>query len=196
MRQASAGDAEAVTQLVQRYVPGLRKALHGRLRPELRRRLDTEDVIQSTLALVLKDLPAVEYRGEAAFEKWLLTVATRRLMQNARFHQAARRDVKREDTPGALTPQAADRTSPSEHAARTELRRELRDGLAQLAPTSRRIVELRGLEGLSFAEIGGRMKISSHAATMRHHRALRRLADRADELRRLELDHVLGEAAS
>lgn len=180
--RASGGDIDAISELVRRYEPRLRTALHGKLRPELRRRLDTDDVLQSTLTLVLRDLPAVEYRGEAKFRNWLLTVAERRLQEAVRYHGAARRDVKREDAPRATAPEAPERSSPSEQAARVEEQDRLASRIGHLSPGPRRVIEMRAFEGLSFPEIAERLDLpSADAARQRYLRALTKVRASLDD---------------
>ena len=53
-----------------------------------------------------------------------------------------------------------------------------------IPPDSREALVLRLWQKLSFAEMGERLGIEPNAASMRHHRAIRRLAAKINELRR------------
>ena len=59
IRRGRPPEPEQLEELTQRYEARVRAHIHHRLGPGLRRRADTEDLLQSTLALVVRDLPGV-----------------------------------------------------------------------------------------------------------------------------------------
>ena len=179
VRAAAHGDRAAADELVRRFSGPVREAIHRRVGAGLRGRVDTEDLLQSTLHVAVRDLPGVEFQGERAFLSWLLTVADRRIRMAARYHRAERRDVRAEQplptSPG--TPEA--QTTPSEGAARSEEHERLRAAVALLDEPDRTVVALRAFEGLAFPEIARRTGLpDEHAARHRYLVALRDMGRR------------------
>jgi RNA polymerase sigma-70 factor (subfamily 1) len=176
LHRAVEGERDAAEELIRRYEGPIRALVHLRLGRDLRGRVDTDDIVQSALTLAVRDLPSFRSRGEAAFLKWLLSIAERKLGMAARFHRAARRDVGRELPPERWEGRPGDRTSPSRAAARDEDRERVRSAVSLLREQDREVVELRSFRGLSFGEIAGRLGLNSEdAARHRYARALRKV---------------------
>lgn len=72
------GDADAWSQLVQRYQGRLVAFAQGRLR----RAADAEDLVQETFLALLKALAA--FRGQAALETYLFTILRRKIIDKMR----------------------------------------------------------------------------------------------------------------
>ena len=66
-------------------------------------------------------------------------------------------------------------TSPSDHFARDQERERISKALERLADADRRILELRYVDGLTFARISVKLELGMSAVKMRHLRALERL---------------------
>jgi RNA polymerase sigma-70 factor, ECF subfamily len=75
-------------------------------------------------------------------------------------------------------------TTPSRHAARNEEEAWLRLALEMLAPGDRDLIAMREWQQLGFTEIGAQLGVPENTARMRFQRALARLADRVESLRR------------
>jgi RNA polymerase sigma-70 factor, ECF subfamily len=75
-------------------------------------------------------------------------------------------------------------TTPSRHAARNEEEAWLRLALEMLAPGDRDLIAMREWQQLGFTEIGAHLGVPENTARMRFQRALARLADRVESLRR------------
>src|SRR4051794_2364784 len=100
LRRVRAGDAEASAELVRRYEPAIRVAVHVRLNdPGLRRLLDSVDICQSVLGNFFVRASAGEFELQSSEQllKLLVTMARNRLTDHALRHQAARRDHRRND---------------------------------------------------------------------------------------------------
>jgi RNA polymerase sigma factor (sigma-70 family) len=69
-------------------------------------------------------------------------------------------------------------SSPSNHAIRNQKREWVKAALEGLAGDDRRVLKLRYVEDLSFAEIADQLELG--AVKMRHRRALERLRGRLD----------------
>jgi RNA polymerase sigma-70 factor, ECF subfamily len=153
IERAAAGDRSAAGEVAERCEGRLRRAIHHRLGPELRRRLDTDDLVQSTIAVALRDLRQLDYQNERAFAGWLEAIAERRIKMAVRKHRAEKRDVRRDRAVEAAAGVAIDATSPTRAARRSEAKASLEEAVKELPEQSRRVVELHSFDGKSFAEV-------------------------------------------
>jgi RNA polymerase sigma-70 factor (ECF subfamily) len=143
-----------------------------------RNRDDAEDVMQESLAALVRTLP--RWRGDAAPSTWAYVVARntcgrmrrRRAGAPARLESlaegAGRMDALRVAAPGS---------DPAREFERGELRDALERALAALPVSQREVVVLRDVEGLSAPEVGRVLGLGEEAVKSRLHRgrtALRR----------------------
>ena len=182
LRQAAAGDREAAGEVLRHFEGPLRASIQRLLGRELRRRVDAEDIYQSTVTLALKDLDHVDFQGEKALLGWLRRIAEHRIGEVARRHKAAKRDVRKERPLEAAGQSAEERTSPSQGAVRGEVRGRLAEAIARLPDRERRVVELHTYEGLSFQQAAVSMGLKGKSSA-RHlfQNALHMLGDLLEE---------------
>ena len=141
VRRAKDGDALALDALCARHAPRVaRLAAHVLRDPE-----DARDAAQDTLARLCVKIG--QYRGEAAFSTWL-----HRLTLNACRDVVQRRATRRHD-PLDEDRRVAPGRSPDREAELTELRADLRVGLAELPEAQARVLVLKDALGFSFEEI-------------------------------------------
>ncbi len=141
VKRAKDGDAAALAALCGRHAPRVeRLASHILADPE-----DAQDAAQDALAKLCVKLG--QFRGEAAFTTWL-----HRLTINACRDVAVRRGGRRHDPLDEDGRVAPDRP-PADEAELSELRADLRDGLAELPAAQARVLVLRDALGFSFEEI-------------------------------------------
>ena len=193
LAQLRAGDGQAFDRLFARYRPAVRRFIALRLDPRLRPRVDPSDVVQETHLEALHRLPDFLERRPMPFRLWLLKTAYERLLKVRRHHvETARRSVGREvplpDESSLLLAQQlqAAGSSPSEHLARGELVRRVRQALGRLPDLDREILLLRFFEGQSYQDVSCVLEIDAATARKRFGRALLRL-------RQLLFDTGLGE---
>jgi RNA polymerase sigma-70 factor (ECF subfamily) len=178
LRRAAAGDRDAAGELSRRYEVPLRAAIHRRLGADLRARIDTDDVFQSTILESVESLESFRYRGERAFLGWLTTLAERRIRDKARYHGAAKRDHHKDRPLPPADEVPGDRTTPTQGAVRTEVTEQLREAVARLADPDRQVVELHSFEGLGFKEVAQRLGLADkNAARYVFQRALNQIED-------------------
>ena len=176
--RAADGDEDAAGELVRHYERPVRKTIHFRLGPELRARVDTDDIFQSTIATAIHDLPNVSFRGEKAFVGWLRTIAERRVQMAVRHHRAQKRDVRKDLPLDAAERVAGKLTSPTKGAVRAELTIGVQQAIARLPEEERRVVELHSYEGLSFQEVAERLGLRNKNQAYRiFENALNRMGD-------------------
>ncbi len=187
LRQAAAGDQQALAALFARYRDRLRKLVHLRLDRRLSGRIDPSDVLQDAYLDVARRFP--EYAADPAvpFYLWLRTLTGQRLVDLHRRHLGAQmRDAGQEVSlyrgalPAASSVSLAQHllaglTSPTQAAVREEMRLRLQEALNSMDALDREVVVLRHFEELSNAEAAEVLGIEPPAASKRYIRALRRL---------------------
>jgi RNA polymerase sigma-70 factor (ECF subfamily) len=185
LERAGRADGSAIGRLLERHRTRLRRMVAARLDKRLAARVDPSDVVQETLADAGRRLPEYLRERRVPYFAWLRRLALQRLAWWRRFHLgSSKRSVSRERTQGLPLSDASvatlvDRlagtdTSPSGQIIRDEERGQARAALEGLVGTDRRVLELRYLEALSFAEIAVKLEIGLSAVKMRHFRALER----------------------
>ena len=117
-----------------------------------------------------------------------------RIIENAlrgrhEYYGRLRRDRARQmplpdDSILLLDPRKRTGTTPSQHAMRNEEEAWLRLALELVDPLDRDVIVMRQWSGRTFAEIGDDLGVPENTARMRFNRALARLADKVEGLRR------------
>lgn len=145
------------------------------LGPRVRRDVDSVDLAQEAQLELLRAERRVAFETSGKRRAWLGTV-----VENL-ARQVGRR--RRPDAPGceAFARLAGDGSTPSVRAARREDRDVLRARLDALPERTRRVVELKFVEGLSHEEIGERLGISPGNSRVVLNRGVRRLRELAGE---------------
>jgi len=190
LKQASAGDEQALAELFGQYRSRLRRMVRLRLDRRLQGRVAPSDVIQEAFLDVSQQLPSyLEKQDEMSFFLWLRLVTGQRMMRIHRQHLgAAMRDINREVSlyKGAL-PQATSvslaaqllgrYTAASQVAMRAEMQVKLQEVINSMEPMDREIIALRHFEELSNKEAAELLGLSKAAASNRYVRALARLQE-------------------
>jgi RNA polymerase sigma-70 factor (ECF subfamily) len=187
IRRAGLGDPEGLEGLLERYRARLRRMIKLRLDRRLQGRIDPSDVIQEAYLEVSRRL--AEYLRDPAmpFFLWLRLVTGQKLALVHRQHLGVQaRDAGREvslyrgalpeATSAALAAQLIGRhTSPSQAAAKAELKIRLQEALNSMEDLDREVLAMRHFEQLTNAETARVLGISEPAACNRYIRALERL---------------------
>lgn len=169
---AAAGDAAAKEQLVAHCYPDVKARVHRELEQDFRKRhrwilplFSTQDVVHEVLAAVVKDLSDTQFEGREPFYAYLGTLVRHRLLDAVRFHEAARRDGRKQvaEPTAGLGEVAADgrELTPTLAASLGERAGLVREALAELPERQRRVLELRLLEGATFPVIREALGYSS-----------------------------------
>lgn len=187
LRSAAGGDAQAQTQLFERFRRRLKKMVRLRLNRRLQGRIDDSDIVQDALLAASRRLPQYLENPQAPFFLWLRRITGDKLLETHRTHLGTQaRDAEREVSlhRGALPPatsvslaaQLVGRlTSPSQAAVKAEMRIQLQEALNSLDPLDREILALRHFEQLTNAEAAQELDLEPSAASKRYIRALARL---------------------
>ena len=177
--QARKGDAAALEQLIESYLPQLHAFVRMRLGGRVRARESSMDIVQSACREVLADPSRHELRGEERFRGWLFTTALNKLREKHRFHGRDKRSPEREDDDldaDGLLP-AASFLTPSVDAMGRESALALAAAMAALSEEHREVITMARIAQLPHEVIAELMGRSEEAVRQLLVRALRRLAD-------------------
>ena len=173
VQRARTGDQAAFDELFTRYETRLRRWAHGRLPRGARGAMDTQDLVQETLAKVFQRIPAFEPRHPGAFRDYVWTTLWNRIRDIARSQT---RRGPSDSLDGMDLPSAG--PSPLEEAMGSEVFARYEAAMERLRPEDREAVIARVELGLSHAEVAESLgKPSVAAAHMAVSRALVRLAE-------------------
>ena len=180
VRQAKAGDAEALNGLFKRYSPRVLEIVRMRLGSALRAKLESQDILQDAFTRAVKDFEHFELQNEGAFLHWLSELAHNAIKDRHDHFRAQKRDSRVESpietepmddgSEEEELPPGRDPTPSRVIEGHEDLLR-LTAAMDELSQEARDVVVFRDLEGLSFAEIGRLMKRSEDAARMVYVRA-------------------------
>jgi len=171
--QAKDGDKSALNQLYSVYAERVRWMVRLRMGKELRRRLDSMDVVQDALLHALGGIEDFTYENEGDFVRWLAKIAENVLRDNWERLHAEKRDIRKEVSlgnggrtadgrlPGVPEPFAT--TTPSAIMSRKEDLDKLEKAIDTLKAEYREVIVLTKIEGIGYQEIGNRLGKSSEA---------------------------------
>jgi RNA polymerase sigma-70 factor (ECF subfamily) len=180
------GAADAEEQPLEAYRDYLRVLARLHLGTRLQAKMDASDVVQHALLQAHESRERFRGRTEAERLAWLRAILANALAAAVRHFDAGMRDLARERSLEAdldLSSSrlecllAADQTSPSEGAVRSEELVRLAAALAQLPEDQRCVVELHHLKGLPVAETAERMGRTRAAVVGLLFRGLKKLRE-------------------
>ena len=151
------GDPTAAEAIFARYANRLLALARSRLSPKLARRVDADDVVQSTYRSFFVRAHEGEFVAEGEGDLWrlLATITLHKLGRQAQRHRAAKRSIHREG-PGpsyAADPLANLVDREPSAADVVAVAEELHWLMAQFEPIERQALQLR-LQGLTTDEVG------------------------------------------
>lgn len=159
----------------ERYRERLLSVIYLRMGPDLRARMDPEDVLQEVAIEAIHSWHTLDDPENAG--AWLVTLARRKVARILRDQVGvAARDPRREQHMKTDLPLADRRSGPVTVADRRDRLALLEDALCKLSEDHREVIVLSRIEGLSAKEIGERMNRSENAVHLLLSRALKRLA--------------------
>lgn len=164
-RRARHGSPAAISALFARYGGRLHGLIRLRLGPQLRRRLESRDVMQATMLKAFQGFERFDGSGSRSLMAWLGTIAQAEICDQADFHHRQKRDMARDTSlegkaAGAVVEQIRTEVSRLQLAADS---RRLEQAIDSLRDSQREVILLRWFEELSFPEIGERMGRSAGA---------------------------------
>ncbi len=124
---------------------------------------DADDLAADTCEGMVKNISKL--RETSAFEAWFWAIARAKL----------RTWIRKRRRPGRFEPVNAPGSTPGERLVEDEEHAEIRAALDLLSPKDRELLWLREVEGLSYEEIGGRLRTAVGTVRVASHRARKRL---------------------
>jgi RNA polymerase sigma-70 factor, ECF subfamily len=170
-------------QLLEEHRPKLLAMVRRRLDPSLSVRVDPEDILGEAFLRARKRWPRFIAEGKMQAYPWLYRIALDCVLEAWERATRGRRDIRAElPWPEQSSLQLGlglidTGTSPTEAAAREELRHRMTRVLGLLRQKDREILRMRHEDGLSHAETAEVLGLTENAATVRYVRALRRLRE-------------------
>ncbi len=176
LRRIQGGDDGARNQLIERYLPLLRKWAHGRLPHTARDLSETDDLVQITFLRALNKLDAFENQRPGAFLAYLRTI-----LLNALRDEIRRRQRRPQQLPIAEE-QIASQSSVVEELVGVEVLQAYETALAKMDEEKRMAVIMRVEFGMTYQEIATELeRPSANATRMMIVRALGELAEAMPE---------------
>lgn len=194
LRQAVAGDGDALETLLLQHFERLATGIACRIPADLRSALSAEDVVQDAFIVAFQRIAAFEPRSPEAFAGWLTRIAENRLMDAVKALRADKRGGGWERA--AIAPDAAGdiipllellpdhSRTPSRSAAVHEAVAALAMALEALDPDYRDALRLRYIEMQPVAVCAQRLQRSEGAVHMLLGRALAALRQRMGDTSR------------
>lgn len=174
IRRVCAGDTDAFEALVTAY----QKQVYNLALRTVGNEEDAADMTQEAFLRAYRSLGS--FRGDSKFSVWLYRLTTNIcidfLRSRGRRPTVSLTAVDEDEEPQELDV-ADDRFDPVQSLERAELRRAVQRGLASLPEDYRRILMLRELSGLSYAEIGQVLRLEEGTVKSRLFRARKKLCD-------------------
>jgi RNA polymerase sigma-70 factor, ECF subfamily len=96
VQRAKAGDLEAQNQIVTDNLDCIRGLVRNRLGAKLKTRMEEDDLVQTAMIEVIRDIKKVDYRGRDQFFQWLAQLVHNKIRDKAEYYERQKRDVKRE----------------------------------------------------------------------------------------------------
>jgi RNA polymerase sigma-70 factor (ECF subfamily) len=156
------GDAAAHKALLARLSIHLRAYFKGQLARIGKTPMDAEDLLQETL--IALHTRRLTYDRSQLLTPWVYAIARYRLMDYLRRAKATAADLPVEEVPELLA---------DDDVAAVDSRLDLQKLMAQLAPKTRRAIQMVKLDGLSVSEAAARSGMSESAIKVSVHRGLR-----------------------
>jgi len=173
LARARDGSGEALNKVYGRLAGRVLAVIRLRLGPELRSQVESGDVLQATLLKSFERIEQFEGSRGSSLMAWLARIAENEIRDLADYHKRQRRDARRNvPLDAAGEPLATNIRSLSSKVVLDEDALRLEAALESLSENHRRIVVLRKLEELDWAEVARRMGKSQDACRMLLARAM------------------------
>ncbi len=164
-----AGDTEQYHELIRPYERSVYKMALSSMKNES----DAEDVAQEAFLKAFRKL--VDFRGQAKFSTWLISIALNEARGRLRRQGLVRTESIDEtlEEGGQISPALLRdwREIPSEALDRKEVGQMLEDAIGKLSPLYREVLVLRDVEEFSIEETALALAITSGTVKVRLHRA-------------------------
>lgn len=182
--KAVAGDADAISQLLQRHGPAVERAL--RIDRSWQGVLDAADVMQVTYLETFMRIKSFDVNANASFSTWLRHVAENNLKDAIRGLSRKKRPQPKDrvvptnyedSVVGLCDVLGMTVTTPSRHAGRKEICQVLEQAIAGLPDDYAQVIRRYDMEGAAIGDVAKAMGRSTGAVHMLRARAHDRLRE-------------------
>jgi RNA polymerase sigma-70 factor (ECF subfamily) len=160
LRRLRGGSEDAATALYLRYAQRLRALIRSRCSPQVQRRVEPEDLVQSVFRRFFRRVQQGEYDVPAGEELWglFLVIALNRIRAEETYQRAGKRDIRRTAGNAPIVP--VDVPDERHDADFTVLQMTITEAMDNLPAAQRQMLELRiqGHEVADIARLVGRSK--------------------------------------
>ena len=169
------GNQDAAAEIYLRYANRLRALARAQCSPDLARKVEIEDIVQSVFGSFFRGAGQGYYEVPAGEELWklFLVIALNKVRAKGAYHRAAKRDARRTAGGELLEEFGAD---DSDSAACAFLRLVIDEELGRLPESHQQIVRLR-MEGHDVAEVARRVGRSKRSVERALQEFRERMAD-------------------
>lgn len=184
--KAVRGDEQALTELLEKHGPAIRRRLAGAIPKRWQSLLSEDDVLQQTYVDAFLDIGRFVGDDGRAFEAWLHTLAKRNMLDGIKMLETDKRGGDRrrielgsrdESMVALYEVLGGTITTPSRKAARQEAGDALKKALESLPTAYRQVIELYDLDGHPIEEVAAALERSCGAIYMLRSRAHRLLSE-------------------
>ena len=162
LEAARGGDSSAAEELWDRYWEKLVPAVHIRLEPEMRNKVQTVDVVQSVFLEAVKEAEGRTFSTEGEFRHWLNKIVGEKIIR----HKEKVKGLE-EGLSGTILEEFSELDS-------------MERALGQLASQARDIIVMHYFEGLGDFEISEKLGVDEETAQKRIREAVGALAREMD----------------
>jgi RNA polymerase sigma-70 factor (ECF subfamily) len=170
IRRSQAGDGEAFGVLVERYKGKVFSLAYGFTRD----RVAADDLAQEVFIKAYVALS--KFQAKSEFGTWLYRVAVNHIKDYLRKNKRRMKEIPLEEAGDRAL--ASSDLGPEEQRLREGEREIVQAALARLPEKYRVILTLRDIDGLSYEDISGILKLSPGTVDSRLHRARRKLREK------------------
>ncbi|MEZ4400943.1 MAG: RNA polymerase sigma factor [Kofleriaceae bacterium] len=176
IRNAQAGDLDAMRPLLERYAPPLYASV---ILPRLGNPVAAEDILRDTLATAVEKIDRFTWQGKTIYP-WLRQIAINKVFDLHRSTKRSRRlvDALAQELPVETDPDGAADALLMADQERAAHRAQIDATLGQLSERYRTAIELRLIQELSRDECARRLAITVGAFDVLLHRAVRSFRER------------------
>jgi RNA polymerase sigma-70 factor (ECF subfamily) len=184
LERAQSGDDAALNRLLERYYDRLRRIVRIRLGSQMRRMVDSGDIVQDTFHAALAGLLDLRVSEDGELLRWFARVAENRIRDELDRQRAAKRSIDRQQALEVATERSelADAAAtPPDAAYLGEVREVLDQAIEELSDEYREAVLLRDFCGVDWETIAAKLgRQNVHAAQQLHQRAWIRIRRSAE----------------
>ena len=170
IRRSQAGDGEAFGVLVERYKGKVFSLAYGFAQD----RAAADDLAQEVFIKVYLSL--TKFQSKSEFGTWLYRVAVNHIKDYLRKNKRRMKEIPLDEAGDRVL--ASSDPGPEEEGLREGQRKIVQAALAGLPEKYKVILTLRDIDGLSYEDISGILKLSPGTVDSRLHRARRKLREK------------------